>query len=103
MTKQDFLNGKSFHLKGDWNKTTTYKYGNEGVASGNKLSLGGIVREYRMTNDIDKVLISDHIMNIEKVGSKKIHLYTFLLGKKITDKIRYEDMEEYIKLEERID
>lgn len=101
MTKVEFLTGKSFHLKGDWSKTTTYKYGND--AGGNKLSLGGIVREYRMHNDIDNILLTDHIMNIEKVGSKKIHLYTFLLGKKITDKIRYEDMDEYIRPEERID
>jgi len=49
-----------------------------------------------MHNDIDNVLLSDSIYNIDKIGNKMIHLYTFLLGKKIVDKIRYEDMVEYI-------
>lgn len=26
MTNQEFLDGKSFSLDGDWSKTTTYKY-----------------------------------------------------------------------------
>lgn len=90
MTKQDFLDGKSFSLDGDWSKTTTYKYRNGGTES------GSLEREYRMYNDIDKVLLTDAIFNLEKIGTKKIYLYTFLLGKKITDKIRYEDMVEFI-------
>ena len=88
MTKQEFLEGKSFSLDGDWSKTTTYKYRGGGVEA--------LEREYRMTSDLDNVLISDSIYNIEKIGNKMIHLYTFLLGKKIVDKIRYDDMVEYI-------
>ncbi len=90
MTKQEFLSGKSFSLDGDYSKTTTYKYRDRGA------ELGGLEREYRMYNDTSTVLLSDSIMNIEKIGTKKIHLYTFLLGRKIVDKIRYEDMVEFI-------
>ena len=48
-----------------------------------------------MYNDVNIVLMSDHIFNIEKVGTKKVHLYTFLLGKKIVDRIRFKDMIEF--------
>jgi len=86
MTKEQFLNGASFSLNGDWSNTTTYKIGHSGEA---------LQREYRMYSDVNTVLISDNIFNIEKVGNKMIHLYTFLLGKKIVDRIRYEDMIEF--------
>lgn len=90
MTKQEFLSGKSFSLDGDWSKTTTYKY------RGGSVEFGSLEKEYRMTDDTDTVLLSDAIMNVEKIGTKKVHLYTFLLGRKIVDKIRYEDMVEFI-------
>jgi hypothetical protein len=90
MTKQDFLDGKSFSLNGDLSKTTTYKY-REG-----SVEFGSLEREYRFHDNTDRVLISDSIMNVEKIGTKKVHLYTFLLGRKIVDEIRYEDMVEFI-------
>jgi hypothetical protein len=93
MTKQDFLEGKSFSLDGDWSNNTTYKIGHSGEA---------LQREYRMHNDIDNVLLSDSIMNIDKIGNKMIHLYTFILGRKIVDKIRYDDMVEYISQRELV-
>jgi len=94
MTKAEFLEGISFSLAGEYIKTTTYKY------RGGRLP--ALEREYRMTTDPDNVLISDSIMNIEKIGTKKVHLYTFLLGKKISNKIRYDDMVEYISQEELV-
>lgn len=90
MTKQEFLDGKSFSLDGDWSKTTTYKYNPDNV------EFGSLVKEYRMHDDVNRVLLSDAIMNVEKIGTKQVHLYTFLLGRKIVDKIRYEDMVEFI-------
>ena len=51
-----------------------------------------------MTKDLSNVLLSDHIFNIEKIGTKKVHLYTFLLGRKIKDSIRYDDMLNVIDL-----
>jgi len=89
MTKEQFLNGTSFSLDGDYSNTTTYKYRADGARC------GGLEREYRMYNDVNNILISDHLFNIEKVGSKMVHLYTFLLGRKIVDRIRYKDMIEF--------
>ena len=88
MTKQEFLDGKSFSLPyaGD----STYKYNPDNV------EFGSLIKEYRMASYSDRVLLSDSIMNIEKIGSKMITLYTFLLGDKIVKKIRYEDMVEFI-------
>jgi len=48
MTKQDFLNGESFYLKGDYSKTTTYKICHKGSS---------LEREYRMTKDVHSVLL----------------------------------------------
>ena len=41
MTKQDFLERKSFYLKGEFSNTTTYKMGHKASS---------LEREYRMTN-----------------------------------------------------
>jgi len=90
MTKQEFLDGKSFSLDGDWSETTTYKY------TPGSVEFGSLNREYRMYNEPEKVLLTDSIMNVEKIGTKIVTLYTFLLGRKIVDKIRYEDMVEFI-------
>jgi hypothetical protein len=89
MTKEQFLKGSSFSLDGDYSNTTTYRYKNDGAR------YGGIQREYRMYNDVNNILISDHIMNVEKLGNKMVHLYTFILGKKIVDRIRFKDMIEF--------
>ena len=49
-----------------------------------------------MSKEDSRIILSDTIMNIEKIGTKMITLYTFLLGDKIVKKIRYEDMVEFI-------
>tara|TARA_R100000951_G_scaffold57084_1_gene47934 strand:+ start:1804 stop:2088 length:285 start_codon:yes stop_codon:yes gene_type:complete len=94
MTKQDFLEGKPFSLKGDFSNTTTYKY--RAIDS----DLGCIEREYRYTKNVNTILLSDNIMNVEKIGTKKVHLFTFLFRDKITKKISYKDMIEFEIVEE---
>lgn len=91
MTKQDFLEGKVFRLRGERDETTTYRFRKD-IGSDD----GSLEREYRMTKDLHKILLSDCIMNLEKIGSKKVHLYTFLLGEKVSKSIRYEDMIEFV-------
>ena len=86
MTKQDFLNGKSFSLKGDFTSNTTYKY--REIDS----DLGCIEREYRMTNNMNTILISENIMNVEKIGTKKVHCFTFLFRDKKSKKLSYDEM-----------
>ena len=88
MTKEQFLDGKSFSLPYAGN--STYKYNPDNV------EFGSLIKEYRMSKEDSRVLLSDSIMNVEKIGSKIVTLYTFLLGDKIVKKIRYEDMVEFI-------
>ena len=88
MTKQEFLSGKSFSLP--YAGSTTYKY-NPG-----HVEFGSLTKEYRMSKEDSRIILSDSIMNIEKIGTKMINIYTFLLGDKIVKKIRYEDMVEFI-------
>ena len=88
MTKEEFLNGKSFKLS--THASTTYKYNPDHV------ELGSLTKEYRMSTDDQRIILSDSIMNVEKIGTKMVTLYTFLLGDKIVKKIRYEDMVEFI-------
>lgn len=91
MTKEQFLNGTPFSLNYDYSKniTSTYVYNNPN----NGTEKGSLSKEYR-TNE-GKVLISDHLLNIDKIGSKMITGYTFILDSKIVKKIRYEDMVEF--------
>jgi len=89
MTKQEFLDGKSFSLPYTFNNST-YKY------SPGSVEFGALEQEYRMSSDEQRVIISDSIMNVEKIGTKMVTLYTYLLGDKIVKKIRYEDMVEFI-------
>jgi len=82
MTKQQFLDGKSFLLPYTYSNNTTYKCDEDKC----------LIREYRTKEG--KVLISDYLMNIDKIGNKMITCFTYILDTKITKKIRYEDMVE---------
>ena len=83
MTKQQFLDGKSFSLPYTYSDSTTYKCDKD---------CKSLIKEYRTKEG--KVLISDYLMNVSKIGNKMITCFTFILGTKITKKIRYEDMVE---------
>jgi hypothetical protein len=84
MTKQEFLNGKSFKLNYDYSDTTTYRCDKDGKS---------LIQEYRTSEG--KVVLEDSLLNIDKIGSKMITGYTFVLDSKIVKKIRFEDMELY--------
>jgi hypothetical protein len=83
MTKQQFLDGKSFTLPYIYSNNNTYKCGDE---------RNTLEKEYRTKEG--KVVISDYLMNIDKIGNKMVTCFTYILDTKITKKIRYEDMVE---------
>jgi len=89
MTKEQFLNETPFSLNYDYSKDSTYVYNNPN----NGTERGSLSKEYRTKEG--KVLISDHLLNIEKIGNKMITGYTFILDSKIVKKIRFEDMVEF--------
>ncbi len=82
MTKQQFLDGKSFSLPYTYSDCT-YRCDKRGES---------LLQEHRTKEG--KVLISDYLMNISKIGNKMVTCFTFILDTKITKKIRFEDMVE---------
>ena len=88
MTKEQFLNGTPFSLNYDYSSDATYVYN---IPSGR--DKGSLSREYRAKDGT--VVLSDHLLNIEKIGNKMITGYTFILDSKIVKKIRFEDMVEF--------
>ena len=95
MTKEQVLNGEAFTLPNTYDDTSSYKLDVElsksKVPSKNNKLRGSLTKQHRMTNTLE-LIFEDYLYNIGKVGTKKVHLYTFMLGKKVTDTIRYEDM-----------
>lgn len=89
MTKEQFLNETPFSLNYDYSSQATYAYNNPD----NGTDKGSLSREYRTKEG--KLLISDHLMNIDKIGNKMITGYTFIIDSKIVKKIRFEDMVEF--------
>ena len=95
MTKEQVLNGEAFTLPNIYDDTSSFKLDIERskskVPSKNNKLRGSMIKQFRKTNTLE-LLFEDYIFNVDKVGSKKVHLFTFMLGKKIKDTIRYEDM-----------
>ena len=89
MTKAQVLNGEAFTLPNTYDDTSSYKLDVD-IKEGNKLR-GSLIKQHRMTTTLE-LIFEDYLYNIEKIGTKKIHLFTYMIGKKITDTIRYEDM-----------
>lgn len=86
MTREQFLNGASFKVKGstykgDW----TYKY--DGQA---------IIRESRSSVD-ERVLTYSHHNNVTSVGRVGFKGFTYIFNKKINISYRFEDLVEFIQ------
>ena len=89
MTKAQVLNGEAFTLPNIYDDTSSFRL-DVAIREGKGLR-GSMIKQFRKTNTLE-LLFEDYMFNVDKVGSKKVHLFTFMLGKKITDAVRYEDM-----------
>ena len=85
-TKNDLLSGKSFSLPNQLSKRDTYKLTDDAMS---------VIKEYRKKDG--EVLFTDYLGNIEKLGRTQMTVYTFFFDKRVTKKIRYEDMIEFIE------
>ncbi|MGA1048983.1 MAG: hypothetical protein ACO3UU_13330 [Minisyncoccia bacterium] len=85
-TKYDLLSGKSFSLPNQLSKRDTYKLTDDAMS---------VIKEYRKKDG--EVLFTDYLGNIEKLGRTQMTVYTFFFDKRVTKKIRYEDMIEFIE------
>jgi len=78
MTREDFLSGVEFEMG-----SSTFKL---------EQDQRSITKVYR-SNDRSTVVMEDHHMNVEKIGRVGFECYTYLLGKKIVRKVRFEELE----------
>ena len=80
MTKEQFLSGVSFKVKGiDYKGAETFKYDD------------CIMKESRSSID-EKVMYSAHHANILKIGKTDFTGFTFVMNKKVTVKYKFEDL-----------
>ena len=82
MTKQGFEEGKSFTMINVNGGTSTYKY-----------DRGAVIEQFRSATG--QLVMELHLLNIETIGRVMVSCYTFILGSKITKRLRFEDMLEY--------
>jgi len=80
MTKEQFLSGVSFKVKGiDYKGAETFKYDE------------CIMKESRSSLD-ERVLYSGHHANVSKIGRIGFTGFTFIMNKKVIVKYKFEDL-----------
>lgn len=80
MTKEQFLSGAEFEIKGSYFKLDKEER--------------SITKVFRST-DRTRVIMEDYHMNVEKIGRVGFEAYTYILGRKVERKIRFEDLVEF--------
>lgn len=85
-TKNDLLSGKSFTLPNQVNERDTFKLTDDGEV---------VIREFRKKTG--ELLFTDYMGNIEKLGRTQMTVYTYFFDKRVTKKIKFEDMIEFIE------
>jgi hypothetical protein len=85
MTKEQFLSGAPFYIKGkSYKGDSTYTFN----------GLGSISRQSRSSVD-DRVVIDDYECNIFKMGRVGFEGFTFVMGKKVIVKFKFVDLVEF--------
>lgn len=87
MTKQEFLNSKSFRLKTSLEKgSCSYKY-----KIGKDTQVGFIEKEIRHSKT-DKVILSDYHLNITEVTNSTFSGFTFVMEEEIDVEYSFKDL-----------
>jgi hypothetical protein len=85
MTKEQFLNGTQFYIGGK-------KYKGDSTYCFNEA--GSISRQSRSSID-ERVVLDDYECNVIKIGRVGFTGFTYVMGKKVDVKIRFEDLVEF--------
>ena len=78
MTREDFIAGVEFEIKGNYFKLDKDQR--------------SITKVFR-TSDRSRIVMEDYHMNVEMMGRVRFEAYTYVLGKKVERKLRFEDLE----------
>ena len=85
MTKEQFISGAPFYIKRKAYKgDSTYSYN----------SFGSISRQSRSSLD-NRVVLDDYECNVTKTGRVGFEGFTYVMGKKVVVKARFEDLVEF--------
>ena len=87
MTKQEFLSGKVFKISNSVFSSTYQFISNDSNESGDTK---GFIQKNIMSGD--KVVLTDHEGNVDKIGTKTFEMYTFIMDKKVKLKYRYDEL-----------
>lgn len=87
MTREQFLNGTPFKVKGD----TDYK-----GASTFKFTGECLLRQARSSTD-ERVMLESHHLNLRQVGEKGFEGFVYVMHKQVKIKLRYNQLEEFIE------
>jgi hypothetical protein len=90
ITKEQFLNGVEFTI----DSIGPFKF-EPREPIGKYKPVGAIERVYRHSKT-GELLFKDYECNVEKITNKTITYYKSVMGKFIKNRIKFEDMEEYI-------
>lgn len=82
MTKQEFLNGTCFTIKAPKtsNGESTYKFDEGCITKQSRSSVDG------------RVILDGYECNILKIGSKGFTGFTYVMGKRVNVKFKFEDL-----------
>ena len=80
MTREQFLNGVEFDIKGNYFKLDKERR--------------SITKVFRST-DRTRIVMEDYHMNVEKIGRVGFKAYTYIMGRRVDRKIRFEDLVEF--------
>lgn len=80
MTKEQFLSGAEFEIKGGYFKLDKEER--------------SITKVFRST-DRTRIVMQDYHMNVDRIGRVGFEAYTYILGIKVERKIRFEDLVEF--------
>jgi len=80
MTKEQFLNGVEFDIRGGYFKLDKERR--------------TITRIFRST-DKTRIVMEDYHMNVEKIGRVRFEAYAYILGRRVDRKIRFEELVEF--------
>ena len=78
MTREDFIAGVEFEIKCNYFKLDRDQR--------------SITKVFR-TSDRSRVVMEDYHMNVERIGRVIFETYSYMLGKRVDRKIRFEDLE----------
>ena len=86
MTREQFLSGVSFRVKGfnNYKGGSTYKYAE------------CIEEESRSSID-DRVIVTTYHLNVSKVGTKGFEGFTFVMNKMVKVRFKFEELEEFVQ------